>query len=153
MYERPNLKAPALQPWRFIACHNVWNSSPNMLIYMLGIMYRTAVIMGKISPDRTKWVWFTMKGFTYFPDNDCRSIHYPAYYMVTCQHTKNLIQGVFYNLCVTVQSVFQQRNIVCQTDAVLLLPLRCFPLFFFSWPVTTTQPFTKSWNHRNFQKY
>ena len=39
---------------------------------------------------------------TYFPDNDCRSIHYPAYYMATCQHKKKL------------HSVLQQRNIVCQ---------------------------------------
>ena len=49
----------------------------------------------------------------------------------------------FYILFVTVQSVFQQRNIVHQTDAVSLLPLRCFPLFFFSLPVTTAQLFAR----------
>ena len=32
-------------------------------------------------------------------------------------------------------------------------PSLCFPLFFFSWPMTTTQPFAKSWNHRIFPKY
>ena len=36
----------------------------------------------------------------HFPDNDCLSIHYTAYY----------------NLFVTIHSVFQQRNIVRQAD-------------------------------------
>ena len=83
---------------------------------------------------------------TYFPDSDGRSTHYPTYYTVTFQHERKLDPVSFYSLFVTVQSVFQQRNIIHQTDTVSLLPLHCFPLFFFSWPVTTTQPFAKSWN-------
>ena len=45
----------------------------------------------------------------------------------------------FYNLFVSVHSIFQQRIIVRQTDAVSLLPLDCFPLFFFSWLVVGTE--------------
>ena len=93
-------------------------------------MYRTTFIIGKISPDGMNLI--CPEG-TYFPNNDRRSIHYPTYYTVTCQH----------NLFVTVHSVFQLRNVFRQTNAVSLLPFRCFPLFFFSWLVTTTQPFER----------
>ena len=46
-------------------------------------MYRTAVTIVKMSPDR-------MMIRPYFPDSDRRSIHYPAYYKVTCQHKRKL---------------------------------------------------------------
>ena len=42
----------------------------------------------------------------------------------------NLTQCVFLQ-CICYRSVFQQRNIVRQTDTVSLLPLRCFPHFSF----------------------
>ena len=45
---------------------------------------------------------------------------------------KKLDTVSFYNLFVNVHGVFQQRNRAHQTGAVSLLPLRCFPLFFFS---------------------
>ena len=47
-----------------------------------GIMYRTAAIIGKISPFRTDPV---RPVGTYFPDNDRHSIHYPLHmYMCLC---------------------------------------------------------------------
>ena len=101
------------------------------------------------------WIRFVSGVWTYFPDSDHHSIHYHAYYTVTCQHEKKKTwhSVSFYNLFVTIHSVFQQRNVVRQTDAISLLPLCCFPFFFFSWPVMTTQLFAKSWNHRIFQDY
>ena len=91
------------------------------MVVMQGMMYRTAVIIRKTSPDRMNLI--RPEG-TYFPHIDRCSIHYPAYYMVTCKHEKKTWHSVSsYNLFVTVHSVFQQRNIVCQTDAVSLLPL------------------------------
>ena len=57
-------------------------------------MYRTPVIIGKISPDRAKQhPSASRRGAVrpvgaYFPDNDRRSIHYPAYYTATCQNEK-----------------------------------------------------------------
>ena len=57
-------------------------------------MYRTAVIIGKISPDRANSTPTRSGGVllhpegAYFPDNDRRSIHYPAYYTATCQNEK-----------------------------------------------------------------
>ena len=68
---------------------------------------------------------------TYFPDSDRRSIHQTTYYTVTCQHKRKLDTVSFYNLFVTVHSVFQQRNIVHQINAVSLLPLRSFSSFYF----------------------
>ena len=59
------------------------------------------------------------------PNNDRRSIHYPAYYTATCQHEKKLHSVLPF-------SVFQQRNIVRLTDAILLLHRHCFPLFVFA---------------------
>ena len=58
-------------------------------------MYRTPVIIGKISPDRanktpthSEGVLLALKGHIF--DNDRRrSIHYPAYYTATCQNKKN----------------------------------------------------------------
>ena len=90
---------------------------------------------------------------TYFPDSDRRSIHYLAYYTVTCQHDKKLDTVCLFTIYLLPFSVFQQRNIFCQTDDVSFLPLRCFPLFSFSRPVISTQPLAKSWNHRIFQEY
>ena len=47
-------------------------------------------------------------------------------------NTKKKSQSMsFYNLLPFRCSVFFSREIVCQTDAVLLLPLRCFPLLLF----------------------
>ena len=74
-------------------------------------MYRTPVIIGKISPDRAKVSCFALKGLIF--DNDRRrSTHYPAYYTATCQNEKITSHGVsFYNLFVTsILSVDQQRN-------------------------------------------
>ena len=74
-------------------------------------MYRTPVIIGKISPDRAKVSCFALKWLIF--DNDRRrSIHYPAYYRATCQNKKITSHGVsFYNLFVTsILSVDQQRN-------------------------------------------
>ena len=51
-------------------------------------MYRTAVIIGKISPDRAKRRGLIRPEGTYFLDNDHRPSHYPAYYTVACQHGK-----------------------------------------------------------------
>ena len=53
-------------------------------------MYRTPVIIGEISPDRAKTpllcviVRFALKGLIF--DNDQQPIHYPDYYMATCQN-------------------------------------------------------------------
>ena len=65
-------------------------------------MYRTPVIVGKISPNRT------LKGL--INDNDRRrSIHYSAYFTATCQNEKITSHGVFNNLFVTnIRSVDQQ---------------------------------------------
>ena len=43
-------------------------------------MYRVSVIIGKISR-------FALKGVIF--NNDRRSIHYPTYYMATCQNEKD----------------------------------------------------------------
>ena len=74
-------------------------------------------------------------------DSSCRDLfsqYWPLFYTLSCllqaylPTRKKTWHGVsFYNLFVTVHSVFLQINLVCQTDVVLLLPLRYFPLFFF----------------------
>ena len=72
-------------------------------------MYRTTVIIGKMSHDRTTRTMTRRRGLirpqgTYFHNNDCCSIQYPTYYTATCQHKKKLHHSVsFYNLSVTVQ--------------------------------------------------
>ena len=97
-------------------------------------------------------VWFILKGLI-FPIVTAVLYIIPLITRLLANTKKTWHSVSFYNLIVTVHSVFQQRNIVRQTDAVLLLPLRCFPPFFFSWLVTTNQPFAKSWNHCIFQEY
>ena len=79
-------------------------------------MYRTPVIIGKISPDRANRCaaevsCFALKGLI-FDKGRRRSIHYPAYYTATCQNEKITSHGVsFYNLFVTsIPSVDQLRN-------------------------------------------
>ena len=65
-------------------------------------MYRTPIIIGKISPDRAnrtqtrRGVCCTLKGLIF--DKDLRSTHYPAYCMATCQNEKITTHSVsFYN--------------------------------------------------------
>ena len=58
------------------------------------MMYRTAVTIRKISPDKdeldpdAKRRGLIRPVGTYFTNIDRRSIHYPAYYTVTCRHEK-----------------------------------------------------------------
>ena len=77
-------------------------------------MYRTAVTIRKISPNRTNRTLTRSKISpvgNYFPDRDRRSIHYPAYYMVTCQHDRKLDTVCLFTIYLLPLKVFFSREI------------------------------------------
>ena len=75
-------------------------------------MYRTLIIIGKIShdranrtPNRSRDVLFRPEGAYIFNNDRQRSIHYPAYYMATCQNDNCLLPAFV---------VLNSRGILCQ---------------------------------------
>ena len=67
---------------------------------MSGIMYRNKFLQDKSDHPEG----------TYFPDSDRRSIRYPAYYTVTCQHERKLDTVCVFTMYLSPFKVFFSRE-------------------------------------------